>query len=124
MANTIPDAIKSITVIFKMIQVSKYDRCLIDNLENIELPKIYKSENNSNKWIDEPIVACISYLVKVPSITDLFIRALNCNNAQPLTTYLSDCFRIINQVNLLFPNLNNTINTIGRYYMTNNHYFH
>lgn len=66
-----------------------------------------------------------SYLIRLPSLSHVFKRTQDRSNQLqlPFNTLLSDLYMLINLLNLLFPFVTNTFNTLGRYYLKQNHYY-
>jgi hypothetical protein len=56
-------------------------------------------------------------------VGDLFQRAGAAVKNERSTGELSDLYRLMNVMGLLFPHLNSALNTIGRYYMKSSPYF-
>jgi hypothetical protein len=61
--------------------------------------------------------AYVSYLSKLPSMSEVYLRAKEAKEDKlSCECLLEDLYRLINQVNLLTDNLNGTFNNVGRYY--------
>lgn len=75
-------------------------------------------KHQSASWFSNLYTAYISYLAKLPSVSEVYVRAKSSGNGKIIDkkTQLVDLFRIVNQLCLLLDALINTFNTIGRYY--------
>jgi hypothetical protein len=75
--------------------------------------------------ITEMFISCKSYLIRLPSVSDIFRRALKIDKISSIefNNYQSDLFRMMNLLALLFSSVNNILNTVGRYYLKEHPYF-
>jgi hypothetical protein len=77
-------------------------------------------------WINEVSIAIKSYLARLPSLGEVFQRALKFKTSgegKDYSLYLSDLYRMLNLFGLLFPGLTNCLNAIGRYFLKTSPYF-
>lgn len=90
----------------------------MEALEHLSLVIDRSSKNESATWFNNLYTAYISYLAKLPSVSEVYLRAKFSGNGIKIDkkTQLVDLFRIVNQLCLLLDALINTFNTIGRYY--------
>lgn len=74
-------------------------------------------KNQSDDWFVCLYRAYLSYLTKLPSVSEVYVRARTEGyTSYDSKTLLVDLFRLVNQINLLLDPLITTFNTVGRYY--------
>lgn len=95
-------------------------------MEELETPAFNSIEELKVQWVKELSISCKSYLLRLPSLSHVFERALqkSVQKDEAFSTLLSDLYVLINLLNLLFPFMTNAFNNIGRYYLKTNKYFH
>lgn len=70
------------------------------------------------EWFKNLYTGYISYLARLPSVSEVYIRARNTLDGTKIDrkSQLVDMFRIVNQVGLFLEPLINAFNVVGRYY--------
>jgi hypothetical protein len=84
-----------------------------------------RSREESLSWLEGLSRCLVAYLAKMPSLVEVYHRALSCKSEEKefFKIIQTDFFLLLNQLSLLFPFLNNSMNSIGRYYKHSNPYF-
>jgi hypothetical protein len=67
------------------------------------------------KWLTEFYQSYVTYLIKLPSLSDIYSEALSKEHNVKPALHLTHIFRVTNTIRLLFPATTNAINIIGRY---------
>jgi hypothetical protein len=94
-----------------------YEGLVMDELSNLKMCEEVRLQSQKDKWFLPFYAAYVTYLAKLPSIGDVYLRAKKGDVAKiSCDKLLIDVFRLVNQMNLLTEALSSTFNTIGRYY--------
>ena len=98
----------------------RYEGALLEALSGLHWEgERHEGEGQSGRsgWFAAFCRAYVTYLVRLPSVSEVHIRAqLGEVDKESCDVLLVDVFRIVNQVGLLKDNLGIAFNTIGRYY--------
>lgn len=123
------DNLESIVKLLVIIHASLIDGAyqpeVLAALEDMELVINRKfTLDNNEQWFVLFYRAYCTYLAKLPSISELLVCFLEIDSKPPPNYCLTDLFRLLNQLALIMPALNSTINIIGRYYLRKILFFH
>lgn len=114
--NTLKDEgkiIKIFTIIHKMVELRNYEKDVILCLENIEMTIVKNSQ--MELWFKEFCTAYSSYLMRLPTMSDIYSKLICGNLAISQNSHLTQLFRLTNMIGCLFPALTNAMNVVGRY---------
>ena len=91
---------------------------VMETLEHMDLVIDRNFNSESTLWFKHLYTGYISYLAKLPSISEVYIRAKKTIEGTKIDkkSQLVDMFRIVNQVGLFLESLINAFNAVGRYY--------
>ena len=114
----IEELAKLFTLIHGTACLTEYAGLVMEALEHLDLVIGHSSSKQQASWFCKLYAAYISYLAKLPSVSEVYLRAKNNASGKAIgkETQLIDLFRIVNQLCLLLDALISTFNTIGRYY--------
>ena len=105
-------AMKVFTLIHAYIVGRSYCKEEIEVLQEADL-KLDIEEGE--EWFEEFASAYLAYLIKMPSLADIYQMAFAHNYSAALTEHLLLIFRSIHQLRLLFPCVTKAVNVVGRY---------
>lgn len=94
----------------------KYNKENIKDLEDLDLHSF--DEKTHEKWFIEFYQCYITYLIKLPSLADVYEEALQKEHNVAPELHLTHIFRLTNTVRVLFPTITNAVNIVGRYQAT------
>ena len=103
--------IKMFTIIHKMVEIRNYEKDVIICLEDIQMNVVKHSKIEF--WFKEFCFSYSSYLMRLPTLSDIYSKLL-CGNLS--VSHLTQLFRLTNTISCLFPALTNAMNVIGRYH--------
>ena len=90
---------------------------VLEELGNLRIGPDSFQKGEEYSWFLPFYKAYISYLARLPSVSEVLLRAKESNETKlSCETLLEDIYRLINQVKLISDVTNNVFNTVGRYY--------
>ena len=108
----VQQVIKAFTIIHAYIVSRSYCKEEIEVLQEANLKLEVEEEEG---WFEDFASAYLAYLIKMPSLADIYQMAFTHNYSAPLADHLLHIFRSIHQLRLLFPFVTKAVNVIGRY---------
>lgn len=99
------------------VREAGYSGKLLDLLANLNLAVNIQLKGEQYAWFLPFYRAYVTYLSKIPSINEVYVRAQSEDEAwYDGQTLLIDMFRLVNHINLIINPLNSTFRILGRYY--------
>lgn len=99
------------------VREAGYSGKLLDLLANLNLAANIQLKGEQYAWFLPFYRAYVTYLSKIPSINEVYVRAQSEDEAwYDGQTLLIDMFRLVNHINLIINPLNSTFRILGRYY--------